>query len=52
MDEAGTYVDRYISSYGPYGKRTRLDVDVTEVDLEDGDRNDDVLYLERLAELG
>ena len=52
MDEAGTYFDRYISGYGPYGKRTRLDVDVTKVDLEDRDRNYEVLYLERLAELG
>jgi len=51
MNTAGTYVDRYVSSHGPHGKRTRLDVDVTEVDLKDGDRDDDFLHLERLTEL-
>lgn len=48
----GTYVNQYVSSCGPYGKRPRLDLDVTKVDLEDGDGDDDILHLERFAELG
>lgn len=48
----GTYVYQYVSSCGPYGKRPRLDLDVTKVDLEDGDGDDDILHLERFAELG
>ena len=47
-----TYVNQYVSGYGPYGKRPRLDLDVTKVDLEDGDGDDDILHLERFAELG
>jgi hypothetical protein len=47
-----TYFDRYVSNHGLDGKRSRLDVDITEVDLECRDGDDDFLHLERLAELG
>lgn len=47
-----TYVDRYISGCGLDGERSWLDVEITKVDLEDGDGDDNVLHLEWLNKLG